>query len=75
MKGGFILPTTLSPLRYPGGKTQLCDFVEHTIEINNISDLWFGRLTKICFCLIPFRNISKKCTAKVTGKMRDRVLK
>lgn len=33
------MPTTLSPLRYPGGKTQLCDFVEHTIEINNISDL------------------------------------
>lgn len=30
------MPRTLSPLRYPGGKTQLSDFVKHTIELNNM---------------------------------------
>ena len=31
------MPRTKSPLRYPGGKTQLAKFVEHTIHLNNIS--------------------------------------
>lgn len=30
------MPRTKSPLRYPGGKTQLTKFVEHTIELNQI---------------------------------------
>ena len=30
------MPSTMTPLRYPGGKSQLSDFVAHTIEINNI---------------------------------------
>lgn len=30
------MPTTDSPLRYPGGKTQLLKFLEHTIDINNM---------------------------------------
>lgn len=30
------MPRTKSILRYPGGKTQLSDFVKHTIEINSI---------------------------------------
>ena len=30
------MPHTYTPLRYPGGKTQLAKFVQHTIEINNI---------------------------------------
>lgn len=30
------MPHTLTPFRYPGGKTQLYDFVNHTLEINNI---------------------------------------
>lgn len=32
------MPHTKSPLRYPGGKTQLWKFVNHTIKINNIKD-------------------------------------
>jgi DNA adenine methylase len=36
LKGGRLLPITLSPLRYPGGKTQLYKFVKNTIERNNI---------------------------------------
>ncbi len=32
------MPTTLSPLRYPGGKTQLYSFVKHTIAINHINN-------------------------------------
>ncbi|WP_022795736.1 DNA adenine methylase [Bavariicoccus seileri] len=32
------MPVTHSPLRYPGGKTQLCNFVKDTIELNNITD-------------------------------------
>lgn len=32
------MPATCSPLRYPGGKTQLASFVKHTIDINNIKD-------------------------------------
>lgn len=31
------MPVTLSPLRYPGGKTQLCKFVESVMCENNIS--------------------------------------
>lgn len=49
-------------------KFQEVELVANCFKINNISDLWFGRLTKICFCLIPFRNISKKCTPKQTEK-------
>lgn len=30
------MPQTRTPLRYPGGKTQLAKFVQHTIEINNL---------------------------------------
>lgn len=30
------MPVTKSPLRYPGGKTQLSNFVEHLLEINDI---------------------------------------
>lgn len=30
------MPVTKSPLRYPGGKTQLSNFVENLLEINNI---------------------------------------
>ena len=36
MKGGLSMPQTRTPLRYPGGKTQLTKFVQHTIEINNM---------------------------------------
>lgn len=32
------MPATLSPLRYPGGKTQLCSFVKHTIELNHLNN-------------------------------------
>lgn len=32
------MPRTLSPLRYPGGKTQLYDFVKHTITLNKLSN-------------------------------------
>ncbi|MDQ0048453.1 DNA adenine methylase [Paenibacillus polymyxa] len=31
------MPITLSPLRYPGGKTQLYKFVKNTIEQNNLN--------------------------------------
>lgn len=30
------MPATKSPLRYPGGKTQLAKFVEHTIQLNRL---------------------------------------
>lgn len=33
------MPRTLSPLRYPGGKTQLYDFVKHTIALNNLNHI------------------------------------
>lgn len=33
------MPITKSPLRYPGGKTQMSKFVEHTIEINKLNDV------------------------------------
>lgn len=33
------MPTTLSPLRYPGGKTQLYKFVKHTIENNELTNI------------------------------------
>ena len=32
------MPVTNSPLRYPGGKTQLSNFVENLLEINNIEN-------------------------------------
>lgn len=32
------MPVTKSPLRYPGGKTQLSNFVAHIIEINSIKN-------------------------------------
>ncbi|MDT2805276.1 DNA adenine methylase [Vagococcus lutrae] len=32
------MPVTYSPLRYPGGKTQLAKFVANLIEINDIKD-------------------------------------
>ncbi|MFS1013776.1 DNA adenine methylase [Enterococcus casseliflavus] len=32
------MPVTHSPLRYPGGKTQLSDFVANLIELNNIEN-------------------------------------
>lgn len=31
------MPSTNTPLRYPGGKSQLTDFVYHTIQLNNIN--------------------------------------
>lgn len=33
------MPATLSPLRYPGGKTQLYGFAKHTIAINHINNV------------------------------------
>lgn len=36
-----MMPTTDSPLRYPGGKTQLTDFVENIIMINNIENVTY----------------------------------
>ena len=32
------MPSTNTPLRYPGGKSQLTDFVYHTIKLNNINN-------------------------------------
>lgn len=32
------MPHTKTPLRYPGGKTQLTSFVQHTIELNNLNN-------------------------------------
>ena len=32
------MPSTNTPLRYPGGKSQLTEFVYHTIQLNNIDD-------------------------------------
>lgn len=34
------MPITKSPFRYPGGKTQLTNYVEHLLEINNITDTY-----------------------------------
>ncbi|KRL40747.1 DNA adenine methylase [Liquorilactobacillus nagelii] len=34
------MPTTKSPLRYPGGKTQLASYVQHLIELNNCSETY-----------------------------------
>ncbi|KAA8811615.1 DNA adenine methylase [Lactobacillus crispatus] len=31
------MPTTKSPLRYPGGKTQMSNYIKHLLQINNIS--------------------------------------
>lgn len=36
MKGGNNLPLTPSPLRYPGGKTKLYNYVKSIIEANNL---------------------------------------
>lgn len=33
------MPITKSPLRYPGGKTQMSKFVDHTIKINELNDV------------------------------------
>lgn len=35
------MPVTKSPLRYPGGKTQLADFLINTIEINTIDNITY----------------------------------
>ena len=32
------MPSTNTPLRYPGGKSQLTEFVYHTIQLNSIHD-------------------------------------
>lgn len=32
------MPVTKSPLRYPGGKTQLSDFLKNTIKLNNFNE-------------------------------------
>lgn len=37
-KGVDLIPHTLSPFRYPGGKTQLYSFVKNAIEKNDIVD-------------------------------------
>ena len=34
---GVEIPVTDSPLRYPGGKTQLKDFIFKLIHVNNIN--------------------------------------
>src|SRR5690625_4729931 len=35
------MPVTKSPLRYPGGKTQLAKFLERVIEINSIENVTY----------------------------------
>ena len=34
------MPNTDSPFRYPGGKTQLYNFVLHLLEINDVHDIY-----------------------------------
>lgn len=34
------MPVTKSPFRYPDGKTQLTNYVEHLLKINNINDTY-----------------------------------
>lgn len=34
------MPVTRSPFRYPGGKTQLISYVEHLLELNNVTDTY-----------------------------------
>lgn len=34
------MPTTRSPLRYPGGKTQLSKYVKYLLKLNNVSDTY-----------------------------------
>lgn len=34
------MPATRSPLRYPGGKTQLAKFIAHLLYINNVKDTY-----------------------------------
>ena len=36
--GGDTMPSTNTPLRYPGGKSQLTEFVYRTIQLNNINN-------------------------------------
>ena len=39
LKGVKAVPITMSPMRYPGGKSQLYNFIRHNILINNIKDV------------------------------------
>ena len=32
------MPASMSPLRYPGGKIKLYNFVKHTMEINGLTN-------------------------------------
>ena len=34
------MPITKSPLRYPGGKTQLSRYVRHLLDINNVHNTY-----------------------------------
>ena len=36
MKGEKNMPTTPSPLRYPGGKTKIYEYVKRVLELNNL---------------------------------------
>lgn len=36
----IIMPVTKSPFRYPGGKTQLTNYIEHLLKINNVTDTY-----------------------------------
>lgn len=36
------MPITYSPLRYPGGKTQMADFVSNLLNINNLNDMSYA---------------------------------
>lgn len=36
MKGGIRMPTTPSPLRYPGGKTKLYNYVKNILDVNDL---------------------------------------
>ena len=36
------MPRTYSPLRYPGGKTQLSRFVMQLLELNNLDDIIYA---------------------------------
>lgn len=50
------MPVTLSPLRYPGGKTQLAPYVKHLMDLNNTKKIYiepfaggFGVALKLLF--------------------------
>lgn len=34
------MSATKSPFRYPGGKTQLTNYIEHLLKINNVTDTY-----------------------------------